>query len=323
MLITYVTLPLFWKEGKIQLLFRLLLFSLCSGKFDLKPGTNKNNLFSEYGTNFRYVDEIKNGLDRVSVVASIPIPRFKDLLINLIHIRNCSLDFNDGDGSLHNGLGVVINKWCAKVVPYMEHLKKKEKYYMERLHDMLEEDLYAAFLELKPHMVTRSRHRSKTGFGVLLSAMPGFITVAHESIGTYLKRCQEKCISDAVYVMRQDDAMARNKLQQYSNDFLMYDRFNTETLDKVIDTLNSLHSHQTEFESVFETTQTWMVNDVLEAVCFSFDLQMYMFLTEEEHANQYHLLELVSKDLLRGLATLGKGRLPQELLPDTSEVHPL
>ena len=53
-------------------------------------------------------------------------------------IRNCSLDFNDGGESLHNGLGVAINKWCAKAVPYMEHLKKKEKYYMERLHDFLE-----------------------------------------------------------------------------------------------------------------------------------------------------------------------------------------
>ena len=77
---------------------------------------------------------------------------------------------------------------------------------------------------------------------------------------------------DAVSAMRQDDPMVRNKLQQYSNDFLMYGRYNVETLDKVIDTVNSLHSHQTEFESVFETTQSGMVNDVLEVVSFSFGL---------------------------------------------------
>ena len=83
----------------------------------LKLGTNKNKLFLEYGTNLRYVGEIKNGLDRVSVVTSIPIPRFKDLDMNPIHIRNCSLGFNDGGESLYNGLGVVFSKWCAKVVP--------------------------------------------------------------------------------------------------------------------------------------------------------------------------------------------------------------
>ena len=41
---------------------------------------------------------------------------------------------------------------------------------------------------------------------------------------------------DAVNVMKQDDAMARNKLQQNSYDFLMYGKYNVETLNKVIDT---------------------------------------------------------------------------------------
>ena len=116
----------------------------------------------------------------------------------------------NGGESLHNGLGVAINKWCAKAVPYMEHiLKKKGEYYMEMLQDLLEEDLYAALPELKSHAVARSRHRSKKGFGVLLSAMPGLITLAVKSISIYLKSCQEKCISDAVNAMRQDNTMTR------------------------------------------------------------------------------------------------------------------
>ena len=152
----------------------------------------------------------------------------------------------------------------------MEHLKKKEKYYIERLQDLLEEDLNAAFPELKPHVITRSRHRSKRGFGVLLSAMPGLITVAVESISRYLKSCQEKCILDAVNTMRQDDAMTRNKLQQYFNNYLMYGRYNVETLDQVIDKVNSLHKCQTELDPIFETTQIGMVSDVLEAVSLAF-----------------------------------------------------
>ena len=193
----------------------------------------------------------------------------------------------------------------------MEHLKKKQKYYMERLHDLLEEDLHAALPELKPHVVMRSRHMSKRGFGVFLSAMPGLITLAVERISTYLKSCQDKCISDAVNGMRQDDAMTRNKLQQYFNDFLMYGRFNVETLDKVVDTVNSIHKCQTELESVFETTQFGMVSDVLEAVSFRFDLKIYMSITEEEDVNQYHLLALASKNLLRGIATSGKVNYPR------------
>ena len=185
------------------------MFTFYSCKFDLRPGTTKNKLFSEYDTKFRYVVEIQNGLDGVSVATSISIPRFIDLHINPIHIRNCSLHFSDNGESFHNSLGVAINKWCAKTVPYMEHLKKTEKYYMERFHDMLEEDFYATLPELKPHVVTRSRHGSKRGFGVFLSAMPGLITLAVESINTYLYSWQEKCILDAVNAIRQDDARNR------------------------------------------------------------------------------------------------------------------
>ena len=71
-------------------------------------------------------------------------------------------------------------------------------------------------------MWSPDQDRSKRGFGVLLSAMPGLITLTVESISTYLKSHQVKCISYAVNPMRQDDYIARNNLQQYSNDFLMY-----------------------------------------------------------------------------------------------------
>ena len=70
------------------------------------------------------------------------------------------------------------------------------------------------------------------------------------------------------------------------------------------------HKYQTEVESVFvfETTQIGMVDDVLEAVSSSYDLQMYMSLTKKEHVNQYHLPELASKNLLKECASLGVGR---------------
>ena len=95
LLTTSLDLYLFWKIGQMHLLFILLLLIFCSCKFDLKPGTKRNKLFSEYGTDFRYMGEIKNGLDGVSVVTSIPIPRFKNKHVNPIHITNCSLDFNE------------------------------------------------------------------------------------------------------------------------------------------------------------------------------------------------------------------------------------
>ena len=42
----------------------------------LTLGSDKNRLHAEYDTNFRFTGEVKNNLDRVTVVTSIPIPRF-------------------------------------------------------------------------------------------------------------------------------------------------------------------------------------------------------------------------------------------------------
>ena len=52
-----------------------------------KPGTQHNRVFREYGTNFRCIGEVKHRLDRVTVVTSIPIPRYS-------HIKKKPLDFN-------------------------------------------------------------------------------------------------------------------------------------------------------------------------------------------------------------------------------------
>ena len=38
---------------------------------------------------------------------------------------------------------------------------------MERLHDLLEEDLYAALAKLKSHEGTKVRHRSRQGLGAI------------------------------------------------------------------------------------------------------------------------------------------------------------
>ena len=156
------------------------------------------------------------------------------------------------------------------------------------------------------------------GLGTLLvSAATSLITLAVKSLGSYLRSKQEKRINDAVVAMREDNTAVQNMLQQYSNDFLMYGRYNVETLEKVIQTVNSLHARQTQLEEVFVKTQSGCIDEVIDAISFNFDLHLYMKLVKEEHVNQYALLEKASHDLLKGIATLGQGKLPHELVSDT------
>ena len=51
------------------------------GKITPKPGLRKNKLVANYGTNFRYLGIVQNGIDRVMVVTSIPIPRYENVKV--------------------------------------------------------------------------------------------------------------------------------------------------------------------------------------------------------------------------------------------------
>ena len=53
-----------------------------------------NKLFPGYGTNFTHTGEVKNGLDRVTAVISIPIPKYSEIEKRPIIFNNCTEDLN-------------------------------------------------------------------------------------------------------------------------------------------------------------------------------------------------------------------------------------
>ena len=63
-----------------------------TGSIILKQGTARNKLFPGYETNFRYIGKVKNGLDRVTAVTSIPIPKYSDIQKRPIVFNNCTED---------------------------------------------------------------------------------------------------------------------------------------------------------------------------------------------------------------------------------------
>ena len=177
------------------------------------------------------------------------------------------LDLDSTISKEHRCLQIAVSEWCAKATPYMQHLCKKEKYFVDWLYGLLENDLYSVLPQLR-----RGSHavRPRRVLGTLLvSAATGLITLVVESLGSYLQNKQEKQINDAVVAMREDNTVVQNVLQQYSNDFLMYGHYNVETPEKVIQTVNSLHARQTQLEEVFAKTQIGCIDEVIDAISFN------------------------------------------------------
>ena len=79
----------------------------------------------------------------------------------------------------------MAKEWCAQAILYMEHLKQQEKYYIEKVHELLCDDLYSALPELK---LVQGPLRKRRGLGALIiSAIPCLITLAVESVSSWIK----------------------------------------------------------------------------------------------------------------------------------------
>ena len=146
-------------------------------KITPKPGHRNNKLVAKYGTNFRYMGVVKNGIGRVTVVTSIPIPRYENVKVKPIDFAKCAIALGEDDKNKRyivtadTQASKAAKEWCAQAIPYIEYLKEQEKYYIDKVHELLCDDLYAALPELK---LTSGPLRARRGLGALfLSAIPG------------------------------------------------------------------------------------------------------------------------------------------------------
>ena len=296
-----------------------------------KPGVQHNRLFPEYGTNFRYIGEVKHGLDRVTVVTSIPIPRYSDIRIKNLKF-NCTIDLKRQGARHPDAFQYRVHEYCAKVMPYIKYMQKQQSSLESGLEQLLIYDLYAALPELshnykiqndKPEEQPPSNgkigelNRDKRGIGAIFSSvLPGLITLAVESLTSWIKGKQQNRINQAVDKMRKTESQVKNTLTQYQDDFLMYGKYNVESLKKVIDTVNMLHDRQTEIERLVTTKAFSEAKNVADAVDYSVELNLFLELAQEEHVTKYKEVYAAGKELLDAIAILSQRRLPRSLFPD-------
>ena len=98
--------------------------------------------------------------------------------------------------------------------------------------------------------------------------------------------------------MRKTESDVKNTLTQYQDDFLMYGKYNVESLNKVIDTLNLLHDKQTELEKLVTTKMFTEVENIGGALDYSVELQLFLELAQEEHVTKYKEVYKAGKELL-------------------------
>ena len=178
-------------------------------------------------------------------------------------------------------------------------MQNQEKPLVHGLRQLLIHDLYAALPELNPDCKMQNDEpaesqplssedekelkRKERGIGAIFtSVLPGLITLAVESLTSWIMGKQQRRINKAVDTVRMTESEVKNTLSQYQGDFLMF-------------------------------TEVKHAGDALD---YSVEMQLYLELAKEGHVTKYKEVDKAGRELLAAIAILSQRRLPRSLFPD-------
>ena len=303
-------------------------------------------MFPGYGTNCRYIGEVKNGLDRVTVVTSILIPKYSDIQKRPIVFNNCTEDLQWYGARTQGYPQHETYKKCNRVLAQARFYQNQQEELQFILRQLLTHDLYSLLPELNqtPSMCSQgpsyrtepndmsdpyemkftvktlndtTQVRDRRGFGsILVQAIPGLITLAIANVSSCIKGRQQQRINTMVEELRNDDNKIRNDLRQHRNESLMYGRYNLNSLRGVINTINALHDRQTYYERAVRQRDFNFRRSDMDAVNYNFDTLMYLNNAREEHVVTYREAVRAARDILDEIAIVTWGKLPRALISD-------
>ena len=165
--------------------------------------------------------------------------------------------------------------------------------------------------------------RIKRGIAAFIPALAGLATIAVESIGSFLQKKCNAALSKGLNTIKSDQSLAWNSIKQLEDNFLLYGKYNLDSLEKIIHTVNHLGERVHRMEELLMgkdhsvATQQFLHANFIGRLLFAHKLNIYLTSVQETQLRLYDELERVLREFLSAVRILGKGYLPASLFPPT------
>ena len=331
------------------------------GEPQIAPQLFLNRLNISYGINYKYNGQLNHNIDRVWVVTKIKIPSFEDIKFpNISFNPECKFLERLKDGKSNTNSQIQsVRQICRDSAPLVKLFQYKEDYKQRLIRKLLKEDLQLALkgkklrgkrsththevpqsiqpnvhnsthkmgrdLDSKATLLTftnstPSSHpiRTKRGF---VPAFASLATIAVESIGSFLQRKRNAALAKGIKAIKSDQKLAWNSVKQTEDDFLLYGKYNLDSLEKIVHTINHLGDRVHHMESLLMgnnslvTKEQFLHVNFIGRLLFANKLNIYLTTVQETQLRLYDELERILKVFLSAAETLSKGYLPASLFP--------
>ena len=165
--------------------------------------------------------------------------------------------------------------------------------------------------------------RAKRGFAAFIPALASLATIAVESIGSFLKKKHYTALSKGLIAIKSDQSLTWNSIKQLEDDFLLYGKYNLDSLEKIIHTINHLGDRDHQMEKLLlgkdhtVATQQFLHSSYIGRLLFAYKLNIYLTSIQETQLRLHDELERVLREFLSAVRILSKGYLPASLFPPT------
>ena len=213
------------------------------------PELKKHILNFSYRINFKYEGMLVHSFDRFYVLTKFILPPVN-------HLNFVPIDFDDkcdylnadlSDNQYWNEYFTKLKIFCEKIILFIDFYKKQISSYNCISHKILNEISLILPNFPKPRKEKR---------GIITSLITGFIGLAYEGISSYLHNRSQNAMHKAFVAMENQVNLQYNKIVHLEHLMVLYGIYNSETLEKLINTLHKMHNTTTWNEKLFASKHT-------------------------------------------------------------------
>ena len=204
-------------------------FGNCSSG-EIMPELKKNILNFGYEIKFKYEGMLAHSFDRFYVVRKFLLPLVNDLKFSPIDFNEKCNYLNKDILCDHNSQEYISNLkvYCKKFVPFICFYKELISSYNHTTHNNLRSEIS---LILPNFPKDRQEKRS-----IIASLITDFIGLVYKCISSYLHNKRQNAFHKPIEAMGNKINLQCNKIIHLEDSMIIYGIYNSETLEKLINT---------------------------------------------------------------------------------------
>ena len=338
------------------------LLGLVIGELQIAPELFLNRLNISYGINYKFNGQLNHNIDRVWVVTKIKIPKYEGIRFpNISFDPYCNFLDSLRNGNTYTQVD-SIKQLCRDSAPLIYLFQYKENYKQRIIQKLLTEDLRLTLKgkrlrdrrskthtrvpksgeslvqissnhsdmmidstdKLSNTSSTLHPYRGERSFAAFVPGLARLATIAVEGIGAFLQKKCNKALGRGLKAIKSDQTLAWNSIKQLEDDFLLYGKYNIDSLEKIIHSINHLGDRVYQMENLLMgkdhsvARRQFLHFNYLGRLLFAHKLSIYLTSVQETQLRLYDELERVLREFLSAVEILSKGYLPASLFPPST-----